>query len=341
MNPVPHPSNEPGEDKAIYSWFADTYGLLHPAVGVGNADPRFFIIRKPRKRVPPSFSMASAMPTLCAAQALNGLNTSGTLSPYPTRITPRGHDYRKPDIAPDSWTVFVEFSDSRRRRKRRKFGYLDSPDRFPTRIRKENSTAAALINNCSTSRGKLPELSNPLKWLINTLRITIQKLTKLYEIERKSCDSCGSCCGCFCDSRSLAAQGIAVVAIVFPLYARAKKWGAGRNIFFFHIRDTRKLPQTIVLFDFIDKYYRLNSRKTVATIARFRAVDRYLLKRAGRKVRLQHATSLVITAPPPRSRDRINDPSAYGPGRPRKAVRFFAEKFGLTGLTRLTTELTG
>lgn len=216
----------------------------------------------------PPFSMVSAVLTPCT-QALKGLDTSGPLSPYPTRITPHGHDYRKPAYAPDSWIVSVEFSDSPRRRKRRNFRHLESPDRFPARIHKENSTAAAFKNNCLTLRGKLSELSNPLKCLMNTLHTTIHKLTKLSKIERKNCDSCGSCCGCFCDSRSLAAQGIAVVAIVFRLYARAKKWGAGRSIFFFHIRNTKKLPQTIVPFDFIDKYYRLNYRKTIATIAEF------------------------------------------------------------------------
>ncbi|MBB5259257.1 hypothetical protein HNP83_003972 [Rhizobium leguminosarum] len=216
----------------------------------------------------PPVSMASAV-LIPSAQALKVLDTRGTLSPYPTRITPAGDDYRKLGYRPDSWIVVVEFSDSRRRRKRRNFRHLESPDRFPARIHKENSTAAAFINNCLTLRGKLSELSNLLKCLTYTLHTTIQKLTKLSNVERKSCDSCGSCCGCFCDSKSLAAQGIAVVAIVFPLYARAKKWGAGRNIFFFHIRNTRKLPQTIVPFDFIDKYYLLNYRKTIATIAEF------------------------------------------------------------------------
>lgn len=180
----------------------------------------------------PPFAMGSALPTP-SAQALKVLDTRGTLSPYPTRIAPHHRDdYRKRGYAPDSWIVFVEFSDSPRRRKRINFRHLESPDRFPARIHKGNSTAAAFKNNCLTLRGKLSELSNPLKCLTNTLRTTIQKLTKLSKIERRSCDSCGSCCGCFCDSRSLAAQGIAVVAIVFPLYARAKKWGAGRNIFF-------------------------------------------------------------------------------------------------------------
>jgi len=293
----------------------------------------------------PPFSIASETPTQ-RAQALKGFDTSGPLSPYPTRITPHGDDYRKLGYRPDSWIVFVEFSDSRRRRKRLNFRHLESPDRFRAHIRKENSTAAAFINNCPTLREKLSELSNPLKYLINTLHTTIHKLTKLsiYEGKRKSCDSCGSCCGCFCDSKSLAAQGIAVVAIVFPLYARAKKWGAGRNIFFFDMRNTRKLPQTIVPFDFIDKYYRSNYRKTIATIAGFRAgrlIDRHLLKRAGIKPRLaaSRAFGQPCTTPPGQGTVQTIRPTT-GRGDPGNLSVFWKKKLGLRvndpvdGLTR-------
>ncbi len=245
----------------------------------------------------PPVSMASAV-LIPSAQALKVLDTRGTLSPYPTRITPAGDDYRKLGYRPDSWIVVVEFSDSRRRRKRRNFRHLESPDRFPSRIHKENSTAAAFINNCLTLRGKLSELSNLLKCLTNTLHTTIQKLTKLSNVERKSCDSCGSCCGCFRDSKSLAAQGIAVVAIVFPPICAREKMGCGAQYLFFNIRNTRKLPQTIVPFDFIDKYYLSNYRKTIATIAGFRAgrfVDRHLLKRVGIKARLIDADRLPVS----------------------------------------------
>ncbi|MBB4236656.1 hypothetical protein GGD57_003246 [Rhizobium esperanzae] len=141
---------------------------------------------------PPS-RIASALPAQSAA-ALKCFNTGLRLSPYPTRIMPHGQYYRKLFELSDGWIVFGEFADSRGRRKRKVFRRLESLDRFPAHIRTESLTAEPFIKNCSTLRGKLSELYNYLKILINTLRSTIQKLSNLSKTEREICDSYGQQC---------------------------------------------------------------------------------------------------------------------------------------------------
>lgn len=83
----------------------------------------------------------------------------------------------------------------------------------------------------------------------------------------RSCDSCDSFSECFCDSKSQGSQGFALVAIVFPSYTRVKKRKSSIGPFVFSPCVIGKLPQTIVLIDFIRQYYLSYYRKTIATIA--------------------------------------------------------------------------
>lgn len=201
-------------------------------------------------------------------RAVKGLAIQITLSPYPTRTMPRSQDYRKRRLSLSFWIVFGEFLDSSWRVFSNEISNMYSLECFSPRTRTEKSLRRCLFAFSSTSRGKLSKLSKLLKHITNTLQLTVHELSKLSKNKEMYCDSCGSCCDCFCDSKSLAAQGIAVVAIVFPIYARAKQWGLRSTFYFFVCAMREKLPQTIVVIDFINKYYLSNYRKTIATTAR-------------------------------------------------------------------------
>lgn len=216
----------------------------------------------------PLFSNGVGIPD-AIGRAVKALNIEITLSPYPTRTMPRRQDYRKRRLSLPIWIVVGEFSDSSWRVFFNEISSMYSSECFSPPTRAEKSLRRRLFAFSSTSRGKLSKLYKLLKHITNTLQLTIHELSKLSNNMELDCDSCGSCCECFCDSKSLAAQGIAVVAIVFPIYARAKQWGSPSTFYFFVCAICEKLPQTIVPFDFIDKYYLSNYRKTIATTARF------------------------------------------------------------------------